>query len=515
MRVCLLFLLCVITHPVFCQKEATHWFFGSKAGLAFTQSGPTPLQGSAMNTQDGCTVLSDSETGEVLFYSNGRNVWNRNHQLMPNGQDFPSDCWSALTQAALIVPFPGDRTKYYLFSIYYTTQLGGSIFIENNCAYGRYSTALFREVKYSIIDMSLDGGMGDVVIDSKHTSLHTNATEKLTAVPHTNGSDYWILTHAFGSNEFYAHLLTSSGIAAPIITSIGAAHELKPTEFFSDEETIGYMKASPDGTKLACAVASAKRPFDLFDFNAATGQLTNYINLGSISGQYGVSFSPDNSKLYATTDDRPDPNAYPYPDIIIQYDLHAGNAADIIASRQSIFRDNPLTNIPGHGIFEGFQLLETGLQLAPDGKLYATSDYAYDPADGHIMVVIEKPNEAGINCQVNYKQFDFGNGRVGSGLPNFIESYFNGVESSSTCAEASSLTFYPNPTPGNVEVHFLTGCDPSLKITVFTSLGQLVTTIETDTTETHIDLSTLASGVYFFIVSTPYTAKQVRRIVKL
>jgi hypothetical protein len=311
-------------------------------------------------------------------------------------------------------------------------------------------------------------------------------------------------------------LLTSDGIAAPIITAIGSAHELKPGEFFSDEETIGYMKASPDGTKLACAVASAKRPFDLFDFNAATGQLTNYINLGSISGQYGVSFSPDNSKLYATTDDRPSPSSYPYPDIIIQFDLHAGNAADIIASRQSIFRDNPLTNIPGHGIFEGFLLLETGLQLAPDGKLYATSDYAYDPADGHIMVVIEKPNEAGINCQVNYRQFDFGNGNVGTGLPNFIESYFNGVESSSTCAENASLTFFPNPTPGTVNVQFLTGCDPSLKITVLTLLGQLVTTIESNANETHIDLSTLASGVYIFLVSTPYTAtKQMRRIVKL
>ncbi|MBX2956195.1 MAG: T9SS type A sorting domain-containing protein [Cyclobacteriaceae bacterium] len=515
MRFYLFISFSLISHVLFSQKEATHWFFGSKAGLYFDPGGPSPLHGSAMNTQEGCAVISHKETGELLFYSNGRNVWNRKHQLMPNGRDFPDECWSGITQSALIVPFPGDDSKFYLFSIFYTTEPGGSIFIEQNCNYGQYATPLFREVRYSLIDMTLDKGMGDVVADSKHVLLQLNATEKLVAVPHANENDYWIITHAFGSSDFYVYALTHEGISEPEITAIGSPHELKPDLFFADEEATGNMKASPDGTKLACAVASRSRPFDLFDFNPATGQIDNYINLGMVSGQYGLSFSPDNSKLYVTTDDRPEPNVYPHPDIIIQYDLNAGDVPSIIASRKSIFRDNPFTNVPGNGIFEGFLLLDKGLQLAPDGRLYSTGDYAYSPTNGKVMVVIERPNEAGYDCRVNYKRFDFRNGNVGSGLPNFIESYFNRIESGNTCSEGAALSIYPNPTYGIVHLNFLEGCDPYINITVFNALGQRIAAFESNEQETEIDISAWANGIYFFVLSTQYTQRLVRRITKV
>src|SRR5687768_6665271 len=124
MRFLLFCSLYLTSYEVFSQKETAHWFFGSRAGLYFDDRGPRPDPGSEMLTHNGCAVISDKHTGDLLFYSNGRNVWNRDHQLMPNGQDFPPDCWSDITQAALIVPFPGNESKFYLFSIYYTEQLG-------------------------------------------------------------------------------------------------------------------------------------------------------------------------------------------------------------------------------------------------------------------------------------------------------------------------------------------------------------------------------------------------------
>ncbi|MBX2964566.1 MAG: T9SS type A sorting domain-containing protein [Cyclobacteriaceae bacterium] len=514
MRLIFLFLAGVISNILYAQKEATHWFFGSQAGLYFDQAGPTPVKGSAMRTQDGCAVISDKETGALLFYSNGRNVWNREHQLMSNGQDFPVDCWSGITQSALIVPFPGNSLKYYLFSIYYTTTLGGSIFIELNCMYGHYTTAMYRELRYSVIDMSLNNGLGDVLADQKHVPLQQDVTEKLAAVPHSNGRDYWVITHAFNSNEFYAYLLTEDGIAAPVITAIGSTHALLPDHFHPDEETRGEMKASPDGTRLACAVGFMLRPFDLFDFNPTTGQLTNYINLGLVQGQSGLSFSPDNSKLYVTTDGRPEPTVYPYPDLIIQYDLAAGDEQAVIASRKSIFRDNPFTNVPEDGI-EGFFGVAKGMQLAPDGRLYATGDHAYSSSAGQLMVVIEKPNEPGVNCMVNYKKYDFGSGRVGRGLPNFIQSYFNGIESGSTCGEEAALSVFPNPTTGIINLEMLTGCSSDASIVVFNALGQRIASFTSDTHQSELDISNWPCGIYFFVLTTAHTQKVVKRVVKI
>jgi len=504
-----------ISPILYAQREATHWFFGSQAGLYFNSNGPSPIYGSAMHTQDGCATMSDKQTGELLFYTNGRNVWNRNNLLMPNGQDFPDSCWSGITQSALIVPFPNDESKYYLFSIYYTTTLDGSIFIEPNCNYGEYTTAMFRQVRYSVIDMTLDDGNGDVVVNQKQILLQTNATEKITVVPHANGSDYWIVTHAFNSNEFYVYQLTHSGIAEPNIIAIGSVHETRPDRINPDEETRGYMKASPNGKKLACAVYSDKHSFDLFDFDATSGQISNYVNLGLLPAQYGISFSPDNSKLYVNEDDIHEPSVYPYPDVIAQYNLAAGDSQAIVASRKSIFRDNPYTNIPGHGLFEGFGSY-MGLQLAMDGKIYATANNAYSttPEVGNIMAIIEKPNEEGVNCQVNYKQFDFGNAAVGSGLPNFIESYFNNIESSTTCSEETSISFFPNPTSNTVHINFLSGCDSHITITVFNVLGQQVATFESTEQETEIDISAWSSGVYFFVCSTLYNHRIVKKIIK-
>jgi hypothetical protein len=289
---------------------------------------------------------------------------------------------------------------------------------------------------------------------------------------------------------------------------------MKPDLFLQDEEARGYMKASPDGKRIACAVYSTKRPFDLFDFDAATGRLSNYVNLGLVRGQYGLSFSPDNSKLYVTSDDRPEPGLYPYPDVILQFDLNAGDVNAIIRSRRSVVRDNP-DAIPGNGIFDGFLLVEKGLQLGMDGRLYATADYAYHPSDGGIMVVIEKPNETGFDCRINYRRFDFGEGKTGTGLPNFLQSYFNGIQSASTCAEPASVSIYPNPTTNAITIRMIEGYLSPVRLQIINALGQHVSTIILEDHKAEVDITHIGPGVYIFIVSSVYNKKVVKKIVKL
>src|ERR1051326_8915476 len=89
------------------QKPAMNWYFGQKAGLDFNSGTPVPVLGSSMWATEGCTSISDSN-GNLLFYTYGDTVWNKNHQPMPNG--FGLFGHQNSTQSALIVPLPGSST---------------------------------------------------------------------------------------------------------------------------------------------------------------------------------------------------------------------------------------------------------------------------------------------------------------------------------------------------------------------------------------------------------------------
>ena len=91
-------------------------------------------------------------------------------------------------------------------------------------------------------------------------------------------------------------------------------------------------------------MAACRFSMSLFDFDAATGLLSNYLNLGPSVSASSVSFSPDNSKLYVSHFDVVD-QARGLRAILSQFDLAAGDAAAVVASRMSIVAGNPSTNI--------------------------------------------------------------------------------------------------------------------------------------------------------------------------
>src|SRR5690606_1129104 len=125
-------------------------YFGDKAGLDFRQGNPVPLANSAMQSFEGSAVAT-TVTGDLMFYSNGGStpyqggVWNRNHQMMPNGNLTGAGGCNSSFQSSLILPLPRSVDKYYLF----TTDC-----MENSSVGG---------LRYNVIDMHFDGGLGDVV----------------------------------------------------------------------------------------------------------------------------------------------------------------------------------------------------------------------------------------------------------------------------------------------------------------------------------------------------------------
>jgi hypothetical protein len=459
-RILIIAFLLSISINLYSQKQSAIWYFGDHAGLDFNNGPPTPITSGQTYLQnghaEGTSVISDS-SGALLFYSNGEKVWNQNHQVMPNGDSIYGSYSS--TQSCIILPLPASDNLFYLFTL---------DDFNHNMQFG------FR---YSVIDMCMDNNNGDIIPAQKNILLLDTAGEKLTAIRHANGADYWIIVHEYFSDAFYSYLLTSTGITDTLITHIGSTHT---TSSSSLAGAIGYMKASPNGNKIALVSDNGSRLRELFDFDKNTGSVSNYVDLhipaDSSHGAYGVSFSPNSSKLYIT-----------YNIQTWQYDLDAGggNPSAIRNSKLSVNGPSP------HNDY--------GLQLAPDGKIYISQ------CGDTILNVINNPDVAGIACNYSYAGVTLNGKFCNFGLPNMVDSYsYSNTISQcetgiTTLPDEISLNIYPNPFSLYATIEFENPRNEIHHLEVYNIYGQLIVTTNNFNENTIIlDKQNFTNGVYFF-----------------
>jgi hypothetical protein len=463
-----------IFSSLFClsQKQGAIWYFGDHAGLDLSNSMATPLVNGATynagtNGSEGTAVLSDS-AGNLLFYTNGQYAWNRNHQIMPNGDSLLGNISS--TQSAIIVPKPGSSRYFYIFTI--------DDFNNDNLKYG------FR---YSVVDICLDGGFGDILASEKNIKLLDTVAEKITAVRHANGLDYWIIVHKYFSNAFYSYHLSPSGIVDTSISYIGSTH---PGLMVGVGGAIGELKASPDGNKLAIVNGqSAPNIAEYFNYNRNTGIVSDCVSVQTNSNYsyYGVSFSPDNSKLYIS--------CWLNNNGIYQFDLNAGggNPDSVKASKTQV------TNLTCYA-----------MQLAMNGKIYISR--AGNP--GYVSV-INYPDNPGLSCGFKDSAIYLNGKTCSLGLPNFIDSYdysnttydcSNGIEELSI----KQALLYPNPTSGNFSIKTLYGV---AIISIYNSLSQAVYENKHPSQNQEIDLSDQNPGVYFCKIQSE-AGEKVLKVIK-
>ena len=369
-----LFLFFSNTYLVYSQQETNIWYFGTNAGITFATNPPTALTNGALSTGEGCATICDA-TGSLLFYTDGVTVYNKTHLMMDNGFGLHGNISS--TQSAIILPRPGSTNIYYIF----TTD------VENMNNYG---------LQYSVVDISMNGGLGKVI--SKNTLIIQPTSEKVTVVKHSNNTSFWVVTHGVFNNNFYSFLVTSAGVnMIPVISSVGSYQN-------SGLKLIGYLKTSFDNQKLASAKNDGGE-LELFDYDNTTGTVSNPILLSSNEEFYGVEFSPDNSKLYASVVS---------PSIIYQFDL---NAANIAASKNAI-NYGPL----GGG----------ALQMGKNEKIY------YIEWFNDSLSVINNPNSFNCNFVSNAVYLGGKNGRIG--LPNFVPSLIISNCKPNACISISDTT---------------------------------------------------------------------------
>ncbi|MEO8087579.1 MAG: T9SS type A sorting domain-containing protein [Bacteroidota bacterium] len=357
------------------NKRANVWYFGSQAGIDFNSGSAVALNNSAMNATEGCATMCDT-SGSLMFYTNGFNVWDRNHNQMPNGTGLLGG--SSSSQSSLIVPDPGNLNQYYIFTTA-SDNSGG--------------------LTYSMVDMTLNAGNGNIT--TLNTPLVTPVGEKLTGFQKPGSNDIWVLTHEWGTANFYAYLVTAAGLNAPVITSVGQVHS-------GPDNAIGYMKMSPNGDKL-CLAQSRNNNFELFDFDALTGIVSNPLILPATFFTYGIEFSQDGTILYAAE----------FSNKIYQFDLSLGSGAAIIAS-QLLLLPTPVGTEIG------------ALQMAPDGKIYVCKN------GGNFCGVINNPGTLGQGCNYVDNGFNIAPHSGIEGLPNFVQSIF-------TQAPATPIALFNTP----------------------------------------------------------------------
>lgn len=371
MRLLLFSVLIGLSINLFSQGQNNLWYFGGDAGLDFSSGTPIADTNSVMHASEGSITVCDS-AGNLLFYSNGENVYDQTHSIMLNGWGLLGDY--STTQCA-VAKLPGSDSIYYFFHPEEAGYLDG--------------------LRYSEINMNLNGGLGGVTAN-KNVLLTTPVCEKVTIIKHQNNIDYWVITYLFGTNRFHSYLLTASGIdTIPVMSDVG-------TVVSSNVQTAGPIKVSPDGSRIALTHYLALG-MELFDFDRITGRVSNQLDLSSFLSSsfinpYGVEFSPNGNLLYISTSSS-----------LYQLNLLAG-------SDTAIF--NSMINISHSASYY--------LQLGPDNKIYNSNHSSTS------ISVINDPNNIGLSCNFVSGNISLSGRQCYAGLPP-LNDFYNVFTYSNLC----------------------------------------------------------------------------------
>jgi gliding motility-associated-like protein len=356
----LIILLVALPVILFAQGENKNWHFGQKMGINFNVN-PPQLFESNIRTFEGCSAVSDA-SGNLLFYTMGCRTWNRNGVEMPNatgllgnGPLFQGVPMGSSAYGVVIVPNPANASQYYVFS-------GDA---QEDATYKLY---------YSLVDMTLNGGLGDIVPSVKNVLLMNNVYEYLSSTRGGDCKSYWLIARTTNilTREFYAFKIDQNGVSStPVITTppqmaIGA----QPHTCFAAD---GVTMAS-SGLKLV-----------LSKFNNLTGQVYDFIGIDSVP-QGPVAFSPDASKVYVAC------NNWGVKQVNLNLMPNTVAVAAAVINVDSNHNPNGVVNY-------------NAVRLGPDGKIYVLKNTVNSGFNISISG-INNPNAAGTAC-------------------NFIPSVFN------------------------------------------------------------------------------------------
>jgi hypothetical protein len=483
---CYFFLFCATSLSFLCNaqsKAGNNWLLGyppepgfevpysGGSVVRFTDIGVDTSRFTAGGFMSVSSSISDS-TGKLLFYTNGCEMYNREYQIMLNGnaisagESYDLTCTGATGikgygefQLLMTLPWPHKADKY----------VSAYIFLNK-------PNTLLIEVHFSTIDMTLDNGKGGVV--DKNLELYSDKVLNgfMNATRHGNGIDWWVTFPEYQSSNYLSFLLDSTGLHPPAIQDVG---------FFSDGcSGHGQSAFSPDGTKYAevCFFRGQVMDFDrctgkfsharVIDFET-TGDPANEEN-----GCAGVAFSPDSRFMYVSRCDS-----------LYQYDMLA---KDFNSSRQTIAWYDGQPDTTGMRA-SGFYTLLT----APDDKIYINMSWSTKA-----LHVIHHPNEKGLACGFQKWGLELPTLHYGQlpNMPNFKLGAANpACINCDTTVHKSSFTLFPNPAQSEVLIcrqgEVQTG---PFTFELYDALGRLMLEDAMETLPHRVYLNNLPEAGYFY-----------------
>ena len=463
------------------------WILGdngspTKCGINFNNNFHADTFSVATTLSMHWSIVSISDSiGQLQFYSNGIDIFNRFHTPLSNAENFNPGLFSShdslyglsIFDGLICVPNPDQRGRYFLFH-----ESADTIFS------GLQTQARPLNLRYSEIDMHLSSDSGGVIpnIKSKFAIIDSLTIGRLAAVKHANGRDWWVICHKYNSNIFYEILVTPDSIHQAISQNIG----------LNDPPTMNYYGQaifSDDGSKYAIQILATT--VELFDFDRCTGQLSNPIYLNISDSTYaltGESFSPTGRFLYINNNFK-----------IYQFDLASSN---VVNSKQQIA-------VLDTTHFQGY--FRTN-RLGPDGRIYI----CYRSGDS-LIHYIENPDSLGLNCNVHQFGFVIPSGNAAYGLPNF-PNYDLGALSGGDCDTLNSIIsdikseeFWISPNPCHDYISLHANLKGHSVILIRNTLGKIL--LQSSFDNENISIDWLPSGVYF--ISIINNEKQfLRKIVK-
>ncbi len=484
----LFLLLIIIQSKIFSQNYDRQWLIGydgyhliddiyfgfssmdfsnKKLDLKFLFKGNDNIYGSLTYLN-----ICDSQ-GNLALYYNGCAVYNKDFEVMPNGDTLnPGVIWDGFEGAyypsqnsALVLPDLNDSNKYIL--VHKGLEEGGTRFFAYNFANILY---------YSIIDLSLDDGRGAVIKKNQVVQLDTLNESQTAACRHANGRDWWIPIRHGMRNTYYWYLLDPGGIRLHHTQSIGLDGP------GLDETYSGNACFSPDGTKFASCLRSDF--VQLFDFDRCTGLFSNPIHLTQDSVDYAVSvcFSPNSRFLY-------------FNDIfrLWQYDIQS----------QDIKQSEELIAVWDTFVFRDiFPTLFFQTRLAPDNKIYM----CMFGGTNVFLHRINYPNRKGKDCQFIQRDIRLPNRHSGT-LPYF-PNFKLGPVIGSICDSIyqvkikEDLFIGPNPVKDELKIEFRKdySFNIPMQFELYSTDGKLILnqSLHSITNQYRISLTGIPHGLYIF-----------------
>ncbi len=468
-----------------CQDNM--WLYGSDSFSQYSQLGGSSIDfmlGSAivsnhprqMNFLMTNANISDSY-GNLLFYTNGISIQNRQDALMLNGDSLNPGIYTSLwyqlglnfPQGALILPSPVDSNIYYLFheTLDPDTTIGSG-------------PPLPLHLFYSVIDMRLDSGKGGVILKNQILLSDSLFIGGLTAVKHGDGNEWWILVKKYNSDKFYKILLNSQG-------GFNISSESLPGLPYSPDlnQNIGQCVFSPDGTKYAFYIAGYG--LGIIDFDRCLGRFKTFKYLSRLDGMWcgGVAFSPNSNVLYVSS------SLYLYQlnlDSNIQIPVF-----DTIAVYDNFYDSLPISTTT-------FFLA----QLALDGKIYINSW-----TSSRYLSVINNPDSLGAAC--NFTQHSLNLQTYNNfTLPNFpnyklgeINDSCDKLNTSENFLIKNEFELFPNPTNNDLFIKFKNE-NLKFELKLFSIDGKLIEiNKEYNSHRCKLDIRYLDNGIYIVSIASP------------